>query len=55
VGISGFESNARQLSLWDSPRNSDNRELQSALDEIRHKFGVDAIKRGNQVEPETDD
>jgi DNA polymerase-4 len=49
VGVSGFETGTTQLSLWDSPRQEENTDLQSALDDIRHKFGTDAIKRGSQL------
>jgi DNA polymerase IV len=52
VGVSGFETSAQQLSLWDAPQQEANRDLQSALDDIRHKFGTSAITRASQLEPD---
>jgi DNA polymerase IV len=43
VGISGFDTSAQQLRLWDDPQ--DNR-LQSALDAIKDRFGENVIRRG---------
>lgn len=51
VGVSGFETSAQQLSLWDAPRREANRDLQAALDDIRHKFGANAITRASQIKP----
>ncbi|MEO0563992.1 MAG: DNA polymerase IV [Chloroflexota bacterium] len=49
VGVSGFETSAQQLSLWDAPQQEANRDLQSTLDDIRHKFGTSAITRASQL------
>ncbi len=50
VGISGFEAPHRQLGLWeDSAALADNRRLQSALDELRDRYGDDTIKRGSDL------
>ncbi len=54
VGVSGFETSAQQLSLWDAPQQEANRDLQSALDDIRHKFGTSAITRASQIKPDDD-
>lgn len=50
VGVSGFGENAHQLGLWDTPQATENRQLQSALDDIRDKFGENAIKRGTDLD-----
>ena len=52
VGVSGFETPARQLGLWDAEDRKVNEKLQSALDEVREKFGRGAIKRGSDLEEE---
>jgi nucleotidyltransferase/DNA polymerase involved in DNA repair len=52
VGASGFETPARQLSLWDAGEDQAARSLQSALDDLREKFGDDAIRRGSDMEEE---
>ena len=54
VGIAGLESGVRQLSLWDQPKQADNRQLQTALDEIRQKFGDNAIQRGTHLSTNSD-
>ena len=54
VGVAGLESGVRQLSLWDQPKQEDNRQLQTALDEIRHKFGHNAIQRGTRLSTDSD-
>jgi len=50
VGVSGFESPAYQLGLWDQLPVEEDRRLQSTLDELRQRFGDKAIQRGNQIE-----
>jgi DNA polymerase-4 len=45
VGVSGLGAPARQLSLWDDSAEKDRR-LQSALDELRQRFGKDVLQRG---------
>jgi DNA polymerase-4 len=52
VGVSGFETAARQLSLWDAAEDEEARQLQSALDELRERFGEDAIRRGSDLAEE---
>jgi DNA polymerase-4 len=42
VGISGFDDQPQQLSLWDATH----KELQDTLDSIKNRFGDDSIKRG---------
>jgi DNA polymerase-4 len=44
VGVSGFEQPAHQLGLWDAP-NRPSQRLQSALDDLRERFGDDTIRR----------
>jgi DNA polymerase-4 len=45
VGVSGFTSPNRQLSLWDQGSEK-SRRLQSALDELRDKYGEDIVHHG---------
>ncbi len=48
VGISGFETPHRQLGLWDDPDAiAEQRRLQDTLDDLRERFGDDAITRGS--------
>lgn len=50
VGLSGFEPPHRQLGLWESPVAHDqDRRLQQALDDLRTRFGADAIQRGSTL------
>jgi DNA polymerase-4 len=50
VGISGFESPHRQLGLWDDPGTlAQDRRLQATLDDLRDRFGDDAIRRGSDL------
>jgi DNA polymerase-4 len=48
VGVTGFDTPAYQLSLWDAPPAEAHR-LQDALDELRDRFGSGAIRRGSQL------
>lgn len=48
VGVSNFDSPARQLGLWDSGYQTD-RQLQNTLDEIKDRFGSRAVQRGSQL------
>jgi DNA polymerase-4 len=48
VGVSGFETPAYQLSLWDPPPETD-QSLQSTLDNLRERFGDEAIRRGSEL------
>lgn len=46
VGLSGFELPHRQLGLWDDPASAtDKRRLQQTLDDLRERFGDDAVRR----------
>jgi len=45
VGVSGLGPPLRQLSLWDQGSEK-SRRLQSAVDELRERFGKDAIRKG---------
>lgn len=45
VGISGITSPCRQLSLWDDGSEK-SRRLQSAIDQLREKYGKQIIHRG---------
>ncbi|MEM7344817.1 MAG: DNA polymerase IV [Chloroflexota bacterium] len=48
VGVSGFEQSAYQLSLWDQTTAPQER-LQSALDDVKERFGDAAIQRGSDL------
>jgi DNA polymerase-4 len=45
VGVAGLQSQVYQLSLWDTPDEKERR-LMSAIDELRERFGKDAVRRG---------
>lgn len=50
IGVSAnkvTESDTRQLNLFDMDSHDKKRELDSALDSIRSKYGTDAVKRGS--------
>lgn len=49
VGLSGFEDASRQLGLWDGAENQHKDRLQSTLDQLRERFGDDAIRRGSHL------
>jgi DNA polymerase IV len=49
VGISGFDTAARQLDLWETEDSKKNRQLQSALDQLKDRFGENAIRRGSTL------
>jgi DNA polymerase-4 len=49
VGVSGFETPARQLSLWDSENDQARQKLQDTLDNLREKFGARAVRRGKST------
>ncbi|GIK38130.1 MAG: DNA polymerase IV [Chloroflexota bacterium] len=49
VGVSGFETAAYQLELWSDPQLAQTRRLQSVLDELRERFGRQAIQRGSHL------
>lgn len=50
VGVSGFEAEGRQMSLWESATLDPQRRLQAALDTLRDRFGDDAIRRVSDLE-----
>ncbi len=50
VGVSNFETPARQLGLWEEQGHQTDQKLQETLDEIRTKFGKNAVQRGSQLE-----
>ena len=47
VGVSGLTSPVRQLNLWEQTGDKDRR-LQVAIDDLRKRFGEEAIHRGRQ-------
>jgi len=49
VGVSGFEPQAYQPGLWDTDDAEQARRWQSTLDELRDRFGDEAIQRGGQL------
>ncbi|MDK1028869.1 MAG: DNA polymerase IV [Anaerolineae bacterium] len=46
VGVTGLGKPIRQLELW-QPESEKERKLQEVLNELKDKFGVNAIKQGN--------
>jgi hypothetical protein len=55
VGVSGLGSPPRQLSLWDAPvaptpeEQARQRRVEAALAAIQARFGVGAVRRGNEL------
>ncbi len=49
VGVSGFATAGYQLGLWADPHLDQTRRLQPVLDELRERFGRQAIQRGSQL------
>lgn len=49
VGISGFEEGDHQLGLWDAPPAQEDHKLESALDELRNRFGDSIVRRGSDL------
>jgi DNA polymerase-4 len=49
VGVSGLGPPVRQLSLWDQEFVKDRR-LQSAVDQLRRKYGVEILQRASQLD-----
>lgn len=45
VGVSGLQEGYRQLELWDIEQEHERR-LQETLDELRDRFGAQAVRRG---------
>lgn len=52
VGMSGFESDTKQMSLWDKPPTQEPQELKNTLRSLRNRFGDDAIVRGSDLKDE---
>jgi DNA polymerase-4 len=52
VGVSGFEPLAYQLGLWEAGDAEQDYRLQTTLDELRDRFGDEAIQRGSQLKGE---
>jgi DNA polymerase-4 len=51
VGISGFAAPHRQLTLWENTDSRDEeRRLQDTLDDLRDRFGGDAIRRASDLD-----
>ncbi len=48
VGVTQFDSPARQLSLWDTPSNKDVN-LHTAVDDLRNRYGKHSIMRGSDL------
>lgn len=49
VGVSGLSDGYRQLGLWDAPQ-AENKRLQETLDDLRHRFGDNAIARARDLD-----
>ncbi len=49
IGVSGLETAAYQLGLWADPEQEQTRRLQPVLDELRERFGRQAVQRGSQL------
>ena len=54
VGVSGLQTPARQLGLFETPSAPQERagKLAEAVDKIRAKYGWDAVKRASSLEDE---
>lgn len=48
VGTSNFKEQSRQMNLWETPTDKERR-LLSALDELRERYGRNAVLRGDSV------
>jgi DNA polymerase-4 len=58
VGVSGLGAPPRQLSLWDAPTPEEqarHERVQAALAAIQSRFGVDALRRANELDDDGDD
>ncbi|HVO44110.1 MAG TPA: DNA polymerase IV, partial [Aggregatilineales bacterium] len=51
VGVSGFEAEGRQLSLFSDFLPPEDDQLRSTLDSLRSKFGDQAVQRGGELKP----
>lgn len=52
VGGTNLEETSHQMSLWETPTEKERR-LLDALDEIREKFGSQAVRKANKIKPES--
>jgi DNA polymerase-4 len=52
VGVSSLGAPIRQLGLWDKDNEKD-RQLQTAIDELRQRFGKQIVQRGGEIFDET--
>jgi DNA polymerase-4 len=52
VGVSSLGAPIRQLSLWDKDTEKDH-QLQTAIDELRQRFGKQIVQRGGEILDET--
>jgi DNA polymerase-4 len=53
VGVSGLEKGIRQLNLWEARSEAPDlkaRQLQTAIDGLRERYGAGIVRRGNDVE-----
>ena len=48
MGVSGFESQPRQLGLWDAAPEVDAR-LDETLDQLRERFGGQVVRRASDL------
>jgi len=46
VGVSGLSDGYRQLSLWDYTNTTGEKDLQKVLDDLRKRYGRNAVRRG---------
>ncbi len=54
IGVAAGDLNrndpdSRQLSLFGEAKNAEKEKLSQTVDEIKQKFGVDALRRGSQL------
>lgn len=49
VGVSGFDDAGQQLQLWDAEAEAGHERLESALDDLRDRFGDRIIRRGSDL------
>jgi DNA polymerase-4 len=54
VGIGGLQQRDTQLSLWDAETTLQNSQLQATLDNLRGRFGENAILRGSEMDIDED-